>query len=433
MKKRSVFGFMAAMAVVSALWGCAKTTGAGAAGAGAAGTGGATGAGTAEAGAAGTGAAGSAEGTAAGDYAYIIGHYGGITGSVATAGVNGLNGIKLCIKQWNQKGGVLGGPVKLEFYDDGATTEGAVKGVSYLIDNCKVDGIIGSQLSGNIEATGDLVEASKIPEVATGMNPAWLEKGWTYLFRSVPNSSGGAEPLVNAMEELGSTNLGCLVYQDDGNISAYNQVKDVIGKAGTVKIVDEEQAMVGETDWTGALSSIISKNPSGVLIFAQTEQGCLMVKQIRSLGYKGYIYGPETFSAPDIRKVAGDGANGVVFFAPHCIPDTAEEGNSEMEIEFLKAYQQEYGELPTHDVAYRTYDAANILLTAVDKAGTRDGTAVRDVIKNLQIDILAGHADFSKFDNGECLSGMPIYITHGGKNLTLENFLKNNAPDTYHP
>lgn len=69
----------------------------------------------------------------------------------------------------------------------------------------------------------------------------------------------------------------------------------------------------------------------------------------------------------------------------------------------------------------------------MEKAGTKDGTAVRDAIKNLQIDILAGHADFSKFDNGECMSGQKIFVTHGGKNLTLENFLKDNAPDTYKP
>lgn len=419
MKKRSVLSFIAVMMMSAAISGCSTS----------AATDGKVSAEAADSennGAAGTEAD-------SGEYAYVIGHYGGITGSVATAGVNGYNGIKLCIKQWNEKGGVLGGQIKLEFYDDGATTEGAVKGVSYLIDNCHVDGIIGSQLSGNIESTGDLVEASEVPEVATGMNPAWLEKGWTYLFRSVPNSSGGAEPLVDAMEKLGTTDLGCLVYQDDGNISAYTQVKNVINQRGTVKIVEDEQAMVGETDWTGALSSILSKSPNGVLIFAQSEQGCLMVKQLRSLGYTGYIYGPETFSAPDIRKVAGDGANGVVFFTPHCIPDTAEEGNSEIEIEFLKAYQTEYGELPTHDVAYRAYDATNILLTAVEKAGTKDGTAVRDAIKNLQIDILAGHADFSKFDNGECMSGQKIFVTHGGKNLTLENFLKDNSPDTYKP
>lgn len=420
MKRRNVLGAMLAVSLTAVLAGCSSSTG---------------GSGSAVGGtdAGGAGQTSTEAAAVAGDYTYVIGHYGGITGSVAIAGENGYNGIKLAVKQWNDKGGVLGGPIKLEFYDDGATTEGAVKGVSYLIDDCKVDGIIGSQLSGNIQATGDLIEASKIPEVATGMNPAWLEKGWTYLFRSLPNSSGGAAPLVDAMENLGTTRLGCLVYQDDGNISAYTQVKAVIEERKTVEIVDDEQAMVGETDWTGALSSIVDKKPDGVLIFAQGEQGCLMVKQLRSLGYTGYIYGPETFSMPDIRKVAGDGANGVVFFTPHCIPDQADEANSEMEKAFLEAYEEEYGELPTHDVAYRAYDAANILLTAVEKAGTRDGEAVRSAIKGLQMDILAGHADFTMFDNGECMSGQKIFITHEGKNITLEKFLESNPADTYQP
>ena len=39
----------------------------------------------------------------------------------------------------------------------------------------------------------------------------------------------------------------------------------LINQRGTVKIVEDEQAMVGETDWTGALSSILSKSPNGVI------------------------------------------------------------------------------------------------------------------------------------------------------------------------
>ena len=31
------------------------------------------------------------------------------------------------------------------------------------------------------------------------------------------------------------------------------------------------------------------------------------------------------------------------------------------------------------------------------------------------------------------MSGQKIFVTHGGKNLTLENFLKDNSPDTYKP
>ncbi|HHV12698.1 MAG TPA: ABC transporter substrate-binding protein [Clostridiales bacterium] len=403
---KKFWGFALALAMMVSLAGCGSTKGSGE-------TGNVT------------------EGGSGEKYSYVIGHYGGVTGQVATAGTAGLNAIKLAIKQWNENGGVLGGQIGFEFYDDGATTEGAVKGVSYLIDDRKVDGIIASQLSGNIQATGDLVEAAKIPEVGTGMNPAWLQKGWKYLFRSLANSEGGAAPLVDAMEALKVTDIGTLIYQDDGNISANNLVMAELKKRGTINIVTEEQAMVGETDWTGALSSILSKKPNGVIIFAQGEQGSLMVKQVRSLGYTGYIFGCETMSMPDIRNVAGSGADGVVFFTPHCIPDSVDEASTEKEREFLAAYEKEYGSLPAHDVAYRAYDATNVLLTGVKEAGTKDGPAVRDTIANMKIDLLAGSADYSKFDNGECLSGQKVYIIHKGKNVLFSDFLKENPIDTY--
>ena len=189
--------------------------------------------------------------------------------------------------------------------------------------------------------------------------------------------------------------------------------------------------MVGESDWTGTLSSIIATNPNGVLIFAQGEQASLMIKQLRDLGYGGYIFGPETFSLPDIRNVAGAGANGIIFFAPHCIPDSPEEANTPEEKEFLEKYVAEYGRMPASDVAYRAWDATNILLTAVEKAGTADGPTVRDTIKGLQMDILAGKADFTAYDNGECLSGQQIYITHDGKNILFSKFLEENDPALY--
>lgn len=355
---------------------------------------------------------------------YTIGHYGGWTGAVATAGSNGRDAILLAVKQWNEKGGVLGGEITVELYDDGGTTEGATKGVSYLLDQKGVDGLIGSQLSGNIQATGDTVEAYEIPEVATGMNPAWLQKGWTYLFRSLPNSAGGAAPLVDAMVELKSDKLASLVYQDDGNISAYNQVKAEIESRDGIEIINEQQAMVGETDWTGPLSAIVNAAPNGVIIFAQAEQGSMMVRQLRTQGYTGYIYGCETFSSSDMRKVAGDAANGIVFFAPHCVPDSPEEGNTEAEVAFLTAWVEEYGEMPISDVAYRAYDATNILLTAVEKAGTADGPTVRDTIANLEMDILAGHANFAAYDNGECMSGQQIFVTHEGKNISWAKFME---------
>ena len=60
--------------------------------------------------------------------------------------------------------------IKKHAHDSG-TTEGAVKAVTRLIDTDKVQIMLGSQLSGNLQATGAQVEAAKIPEVGTGVSP----------------------------------------------------------------------------------------------------------------------------------------------------------------------------------------------------------------------------------------------------------------------
>jgi len=50
----------------------------------------------------------------------------------------------------------------------------------------------------------------------------------------------------------------------------------------------------------------------------------------------------------------------------------------------------------------------------------------------MKIQLLAGPADYSAYDNGECLSGQQIYVTHGGKNIGWAKYLElgGNA-DTY--
>ena len=66
------------------------------------------------------------------------------------------------------------------------------------------------------------------------------------------------------------------------------------------------------------------------------------------------------------------------------------------------------------------------------RSGTADGPTVRDTIAGLEMDILAGHANFADFDNGECLSGQQIFVTHGGKNISWAKFLEEGGnADTY--
>lgn len=385
-------------------------------------------------GSSGSGSGNNASGGAGGEV-IKVGHFGPLTGAISLSGQEAEKGARLRVSQINDAGGIDGKQIEFIAYDDKGTPEGAVKAVTRLLDEDKVNVILGSQLSANVQAVGDRIEKAQIPLVGTGVGPVWLQQGWTYLFRSVANSTNGAGPQVDAMEEVGTTRLGVLVYQDEGSRSASTLVLDEIAKRGSIEVTTEEVFQPNDTDWTGQFSKILATNPDGIMLFAQGEHVGPMMMQLRGLGYKGYVYGPETMSLPDIRKIASSDADGIVFFAPHCIPDSLEEANSDKEKAFLEAFVAEYGSMPVSDVAYRTYDAMTVIEAGLrDANGALDGTSIRDAIKNQSdLELLAGTADYTAFDNGEGLTSMQIFITDEGKNKLFNDYIENNPADKYKP
>ena len=104
------------------------------------------------------------------------------------------------------------------------------------------------------------------------------------------------------------------------------------------------------------------------------------------------------------------------------MPTNIEDALSDAEKDFLTAYQEEYGELPVSEVAYRAYDGMNILLQAIEKAGSTDGDAIRDAVLNNQFSGIAGEFDFSDGSGDGITSGV-TYAIDQGKIVTLDAYL----------
>ena len=118
-----------------------------------------------------------------------IGIWTSLTGASAIEGELIENGARLAAAQWNAKGGINGRQIDFVVYDDQSTTEGAVTATTRLIENDKVDAIIGSNLSNSIVATASLIEEAGIPFVGSGTGTAWTKCGYHYIFRgTVVNS-----------------------------------------------------------------------------------------------------------------------------------------------------------------------------------------------------------------------------------------------------
>ncbi len=354
-----------------------------------------------------------------------IGYYGPLSGDTASIGTAGYNGAKLAIDQWNENGGVLGEEIEFIYYDDEGNTETSVKDVSRLLDQDHVVGIVGSHLSSSVLATSDLNEEEHVVQIATGTSDIWTNIGLEYTYRATVCASLFNQDCYNAMVELGATRIATLSAETEYAQTATATIDALIEENPDMEIVDEEGYTTGDTDYSGQVTKMLAADPDGVLLNGGPEDLGKVIKALRMQGYDGLIYGIETLVDPVVLDMAGDYADGIISCCCYFIPASIDEATSEAERSFLEAYDEEFGGLPDSEVAYRAYDAANILLEAIEIAGTTDGDAVRDAILTNTFDGIAGTFDFSDGSGDGILEGTAYYVDNG-QIITLEEYLAEN-------
>ncbi len=345
-----------------------------------------------------------------------IGIWTSLTGASAIEGELIENGARLAAEQWNAKGGIKGRKIEFVVYDDQSTTEGAVTATTRLIENDKVDAIIGSNLSNAIVATANLIEEAGIPFVGSGTGTAWTKCGYHYIFRGTVVNSFMNEGFVRvAAEEMGVKNAAFIWVETENGQTASADIKEYCQKYN-VNLAYEGTYQSSDTDFTAQVTNTIKANPDGVMLFGLANELSLIVKQLRQAGYNGYIYMAEAGASVDLIDVAGSAADGIIFTAAYVVPPEPAKATSELMKEMLEAYVAMYGEMPATDVAFRVYDGANLLFTAFENAADmNDKDSVRDAFYNIKdYEGIAGTFDFSAKD-GDGLSGCNVYMIIGGE------------------
>ena len=102
----------------------------------------------------------------------------------------------------------------------------------------------------------------------------------------------------------------------------------------------------------------------------------LIAVQGRELGYEGVYMGGDTLDNPKLIEIANEHAEGVVattFYHPDAPAST------EASINFVESFEEEYDEAP-NSVSVMTYDAYNMLIEAIERAGSTDPDAIKDAL-----------------------------------------------------
>lgn len=351
-----------------------------------------------------------------------VGFYGPLSGPMSLSGNASKQGAELAIKQINAKGGVLGRPMVLIPYDDKSSPEQAVKVVTRMIDADKVHVIVGSLHSGNILAQGRVNEAGKIPQVGIGTSPIWLQHGYKYLFRPLPNTHIINVQIAKTIQDLGYKKVGALGRADEYGKVGCDDIAKQLQPMGIDFVVDWFQP--SDTDFTGQLTKLVNSGIDALVAFGVDSDQGPIVKQARRAGFTGLIFGPESLSVPSVLEVAGRDADGCVFGTAYIVPAKPEDAISKKEKDFFTAFVAEFGKMPDSQVAMRTYDAVNLLKLAIEKAKSVEGPAVRDALEAIHgVEGLAGVFDF-RGSNGEGIHEARMFAVHEGKYVLLEDYLK---------
>ncbi|HML20585.1 MAG TPA: ABC transporter substrate-binding protein [Aggregatilinea sp.] len=314
----------------------------------------------------------------------VVGVIASLTGERPKVGQSTEEAAQMAADEKNAECGVQIGDENYEVVilieDSESKAESAVAAATRLIVDEQVNAIIGPQASVEAIPAGQVANDRETPMISPwSTNPATtVDRPWVFRAAFLDPFQG---PVVAnfALSEFGAQTAAVLydVASDYPKGLAEN-FRDAATADG-IDVVAFESFTTGDTDFSSQLTNIIQQNPDVLFTPQYYNEVPLIVQQARSLGYEGPILGSDSWGTPDLIDLCGDACNGL-FFSTHYAPDIA----TEVGQTFIGNYEELYGAKPD-DVAALTYDAFQLLFTAIENAQSLERADIREALANIQL------------------------------------------------
>jgi branched-chain amino acid transport system substrate-binding protein len=307
-----------------------------------------------------------------------------LTGGASSLGDPELKTLEMMVEQTNKAGGLLGRPVELVHYDDGSEPGKANALVKRLIEDDKVDMLIGGTTTGASMAMYPLIERAKIPFISLAGALVIVEPVKPWMFKAAHHDRMVGQRVMLDMLAKGYKSIAMLSDTSGFGQSARKEMLNVAQKVGITVAVDET-FNPKDTDVTAQLAKI-KNTPNVQALFAVTfGQGAVVVtKNIAQLGIDLPHYQTSGVATREYIRLSGPAAEGVRLPAPVLmvaseLPDS--DPQKQLSIDYVKDYESRYKTDVSSFGAYAR-DAWHIWVNAVTQAKSFDKVKVRDFIEN---------------------------------------------------
>lgn len=324
-----------------------------------------------------------------------------LTGAVPTFGQSTKEGVELAVKEWNDKGGLLGQPIELIVEDSQCEADPGVNAANKVINQDGVKYIIGEVCSKSSIPISEVANPAKVIQISpTSTNPSVTVDGngnvKDYIYRACFIDPFQGLVMAKFASEKGYKTA--FVMYDQGNDYTVGLAeafeKSFVELGG--QIVGKETYTATDTDFSAILTK--AKDSGAEVLYLPDYYNIvnLVGAQAKQLGLTAVMMGGDGWDSSDLDVAAAEGG----FYSNHYdASDPRPEVKAWLE-RYGAAYKNEDGSPKVPDaLATLGYDAANILFQAIQAAGTADTDKVKDAMVMGTFPVVSGTVTYDPSHN----------------------------------
>jgi len=312
-----------------------------------------------------------------------IGAFLSVTGPAAFLGDPEQKTLETYIEKINASGGVLGRKLQLISYDDAGDAEKARTFAKRLIEQDKVDVIVGGSTTGSTMAAVPLVEAAQMPFISLAGAVVIIEPVKKWVFKTPHTDRMACEKVFVDMNDRKLSRVA-LISGTGGFDKSMRAECLKVAPNYKIQVVADETYGAGDTDMTVQLTKI--KNTAGVQAVLNPGFGqgpTIVTKNYKQLAVNLPLYQSHGVASKEFIKLSGDASEGVrlpaaALLIAEQLPD------SDPQKKVVVGYKQTYEGKYKQDVSSfggHAYDGLMLAVEAMRRAGSTDKAKVRDAIE----------------------------------------------------
>jgi len=306
-----------------------------------------------------------------------------VTGPAAFLGDPELKTLQMYVQEINAKGGVLGRQLQLVHYDDGSDAGKANAFAKRLIDDDKVDIIVGGTTTGSTMSMVPLVEKAEMPFISLAGAVVIVEPVKKWVFKTPHTDRMAAEKVFEDMKKRGLTKVALFAETSGFGQSGKKEATAMAAKYG-IEFVANESYGPKDTDMSPQLTKI--RNTPGVqavFIFGFGQGPAIATKNYAQLGIKLPLYHAHGVASEEFIKLAGPAAEGVRLpAAALLIADKLADSDPQKAVTtgYTKAFMAQW-KTDVSTFGGHAYDGLMMAVDAFKRAGSTDKAKVRDAVE----------------------------------------------------